>query len=118
MSDWDNDLDLGPPPRYPIHLQNPLFVWDDQEEDLQTAALGWILTWRQQGDTLFIDETGKKCFLARPIPQDEDGLFRSLNGLILDWLWVQKGGAILDEIHNVLIQRHHIRLKETSCTRK
>jgi hypothetical protein len=115
MSEWDDDLDLGPAPRYPLHLHHAIFdAWpDDHEEDMQTAALGWILTWRQQGNTLFFNK--EKAYLALPVP--DTVLFDALHARILDWLWTERGGAVLAEVHNLLLQRHHLRLKESTPCR-
>ena len=112
--DWESGLDLGVAPLDPAHLTNPLFIWDTPEEDLQCAALGWMLFWRRQGNTLFVD--GKKCYYARPV--EEVQVFKAMHDRILDWHWVEKGGGILDEIHQVLIERTHIRLKETEPCKK
>lgn len=113
IDDWEADLDLGAPPRYLKHLCSPIFTWDDQEEDLQCAALGWMLHWRRSGNTMFVDMN--RVYFARPFRDGEAEVFKAMHDRILDWHWLEKGGAHLDEIHNVLIQRTHIRLKETPC---
>ena len=113
FDDYEEGLDLGPPPRYPRNLQSPIFIWSDEEEDLQCAALGWMLQWRRLGNTMFVDVG--RVYFARPFIEGEQEVYKAMHDRILDWHWLEKGGAILDEIHNVLIQRTHLRLKEQPC---
>jgi len=108
MDDFNDDLDLGPAPRYP-GLDHPLFVWGDQEEDLQLAALGWYLQWRIT-NPFFLGKDD--CHFSRPVPESE--VWTAMKPRIMDWAWAEKGGLNLPETHQTLIKRHHLRLKESA----
>jgi len=110
--DWEEDLDLGPEPLYPVSLCHALFHWDGDEEDLQAAALGWLLQWRKRNP-----------FLLEPKPHFKDpvsnlSVYEALANRMADWAWAEKGGADLEALHHILIKRHHLRLAITPVAPK
>ena len=103
MTDWE--AGLFEDTRYPAALRHALFVWDDGEEDLQCAALGWFLLWRKR-NTFVLDNLDSH--FIRPI--EEPFVWLHLKERILDWAWAEQGGLDLDATHTTLLERHHYRI--------
>lgn len=110
MTNWEEGLFEDT--RYPAALHHVLFVWNDDEEDLQCAALGWFLLWRKH-NTFVLDSLGGH--FARPVEDPLVWLY--LKERILDWAWLEQGGLNLENIHTLLLERHHYRITWAS-TRK
>jgi hypothetical protein len=108
--DWAGDLDFDAAPvgdpRYPADLQHPVLVWDDQEEDLQGAALSWLLQWRVKNPfTLGTGNTSK--FRDRP---ESELLWKAHGEKMADWAWLEKGGLNLVAMEKLMLKRHAIRV--------
>jgi hypothetical protein len=93
--------------RYPEEMRHILFVWPDHEEDMQCAALGWLLRWR--GLNPFILDGDDGHFV---MPMKDPSLWLALKDRMLDWAWAEQGGLDLESIHGILIDRHQLRLSQ------
>lgn len=104
IAEFEPSVDL----RYPPSLHHVLFAWTDEEEDLQLAALGWFLLWRKANSFILGGDDGHFA-----LPISDPGLWLALKVRILDWAWAEKGGLDLGRTYTLLLERHHLRIKES-----
>jgi len=116
---WDEGLDLGgdkPLPQtepivkgvYPESLQHVLIDWDQTEEELQCAALGWFLLSRKKNPFILIGDAGHFTF-----PVSNKALWLASRERIVEWAWLERGGLDLEEMHEILLKRQHLRFEWT-----
>lgn len=108
--DFSDDIDFGTATnRYPCEFEHAVIDWNDHEEDLQLAALGWMRLWRKT-NSFHLDE--KVGYWSTPIGPDDHRVWIAMQHRMTDWAWLEKGGLDLEGIFNILIERHRIRLNE------
>jgi hypothetical protein len=94
--------------RYPENLRHPLLVWTDKEEDQQYYALDWFMRWRSAGD-IFVMQGEEGYFTS---PPESAELWQVHKARMLDWAWAEEGGVCLQQIHDMLLERNHIRYRK------
>ena len=110
--DYLDDLDLGGTaeikPLYPAHLCHPVIIWDQVEEQLQFAALSWFLDWRKYNP--FALRKGDLSHFTKPVPHKD--LWFTQKARMTDWAWAEAGGLDLEQMWDILHQRHTIQTNQ------